>query len=620
MLARPAGPTVGPRPSRRPWALYNRFTLVAAITACLGAAQAARAEDAPAPAAAAASSPAANSGMDSTLFFEVLAAEVEAQNGELGDAFGRMVASARRTRDEGLFERAVELALAAKAGDKALTAAKLWRTALPESGAALSTYLHLLVALNRPNELSEPLRAFIDKEPAVDRPAAIAALPRFFASIGDKQRALTLAEQVLAPYANAPATRSAVHVTLGRIALGADQTDVALNHARRALADDPAAPGPVLLALELAPKNNAGEALVQGYLARQDALPPVRLAYARLLDQQHRIGEAAVQLRQVVARQPDQAAAWLSLGAYSVDLHESDEAVRALNRFLELAPAAMAAAAEAAKEGPREGDADDEKRDPRILVDLAFQLLAEAEQQRGNTKAAFTWLDKIEPSRVDLSTLARRASLMATSGQLDKARALLREAAARDQPDARARLLAEAALLRDQRRYAESYEMLLGALRKDPDDTIVMYELAMVADRLNRHDDMESLLRRVIALKPDDQQAHNALGYSLADRNVRLAEALSLLQRAATLAPYDPFIIDSLGWVQFRLGHNDEALKLLRRSHLARPHVEVAAHLGEVLWAMGQRDEALRVWREGQTREADNDVLQETLTRLKVKL
>jgi tetratricopeptide (TPR) repeat protein len=416
---------------------------------------------------------------------------------------------------------------------------------------------------------------------------------------------------VLTPYAKAPATRSAVHVTLGRIALGADQDDVALNHARAALADDPSAPGPVLLALELAPKNNAGEALVQGYLARQDALPPVRLAYARLLDQQHRIGEAAVQLRLVVAQQPDQAAAWLSLGAYAVDLHEPEEAVRALTRFLELAPAAMAAA--------REGDPDDDKRDPRALLDLASQLLAEAEQQRGNSKAAFAWLDKIEASRVDLSTLARRASLMASGGQLDKARALLRDAPARDQPDARARLLAEAALLRDQHHYAESYEMLLGTLRKDPDDTVLMYELAMVADRLNRHDDMESLLRRIIALKPDDQQAHNALGYSLADRNVRLAEALTLLQRAATLAPHDPFIIDSLGWVQFRLGHNDEALKLLRRSHLARPHVEVAAHLGEVLWTMGQHDEALQVFREGQSKEADNDVLQETLTRLKVK-
>ncbi|MGM9491109.1 tetratricopeptide repeat protein [Ideonella sp. YS5] len=583
--------------------------------ACLGAAQTVRAEDPPTPPAEAASGPAANSGMDSTLFYDVLAAELEAQNGELGDAFGRMVSSARRSRDEGLFERAIELALAAKAGDKALAAAKLWRAALPDSGAALSTYLHLLVALNRPGELTEPLRAFIDKEPAVERPAAIAALPRFFASITDKQRALTLAEQVLSPYANAPGTRSAVHVALGRIALAADQTDAALNHARRALADDPAAPGPVLLALELAPKSTAGEVLVQGYLARQDALPPVRLAYARLLDQQHRIGEAAVQLRLVVAQQPDQAAAWLSLGAYSVDLHVPDEAVRALSRFLELAPSAMAAARDAAKEG----EADEEKRDPRVLIDLAYQLLAEAEQQRGNTKAAFAWLDKVEPSRVDLSTLARRASLMAASGQLDQARALLRKAEARDQPDARARLLAEAALLRDQRQYAESYEMLVGALRKDPDDTVVMYELAMVADRLDRHDDMESLLRRIIALKPDDQQAHNALGYSLADRNVRLAEALSLLQRAATLAPHDPFIIDSLGWVQFRLGHNDEALKLLRRSHLARPHVEVAAHLGEVLWTMGQRDEALQVWREGQTREADNDVLQETLSRLKVK-
>lgn len=594
-----------------------RLVIAAALASLLGA-DALAADEGPAPPAAAASAPPANSAMDGALFFDVLAAEIEAQNGELGEAFGRMLSSARRTRDEGLFERSIELAVAAKAGDKALAAAKLWRNTLPDSTTALSTQLYLLVALNKTGDLAEPIRTLIEKEDASDRAAVIASLPRFLSSLADKPHALAVAEQALAPFARQPATRTAVHTALGRLALAADQPEAALGHARRALTEEPMAPGPVLLALELMAKHDDAEPLVQGYLARPDALAPVRLAYARTLDQQQRIGEAAVQLRQVLAQQPEQAAAWLSLGAYMVDLREPDEAIRALERFLAIAHTAEGAAADRPESAGRT-DGDD-KPDLRGMVDLAHLLLAQASEQRGDLGTAARWLDKIEPARVDMSTLARRASLLARAGQVAQARALVREAPARDEPDARTRLLAEAQVLRDQRQWAEAYELLLGGLRQSPDDTTLMYELAMVADRLNRHDDMEALLRRVIALKPDNQHAHNALGYSLADRNLRLAEALGLVQRASNLAPNDPFIIDSLGWVQFRLGHPDEALKLLRRSHVARPHVEVAAHLGEVLWSMGQRDEAMRVWREGRAREADNDVLQETLTRLKVGL
>jgi tetratricopeptide (TPR) repeat protein len=157
------------------------------------------------------------------------------------------------------------------------------------------------------------------------------------------------------------------------------------------------------------------------------------------------------------------------------------------------------------------------------MVDLAHLLLAQASEQRGDLRAAATWLDKIEPARVDMPTLARRASLLAHAGKVAQARALVREAPARDEPDARTRLLAEAQVLRDRRQWAEAYELLLGGLRQNPDDTTLMYELAMVADRLERHDDMEALLRRVIALKPDNQHAPTRR-LLLADRNCGLSK------------------------------------------------------------------------------------------------
>ena len=130
---------------------------------------------------------------------------------------------------------------------------------------------------------------------------------------------------------------------------------------------------------------------------------------------------------------------------------------------------------------------------------------------------------------------------------------------------------------------------------------------------------MERLLRLVIGLKPDSPHAHNALGYSLADRKLRLPEARELVQRALALAPGDPFITDSLGWIEFRLGNLPEAARLLRQAYAARPDPEIGAHLGEVLWALGQQDEARRVWREARARDASNDVLLETLKRLRAE-
>jgi Flp pilus assembly protein TadD len=162
--------------------------------------------------------------------------------------------------------------------------------------------------------------------------------------------------------------------------------------------------------------------------------------------------------------------------------------------------------------------------------------------------------------------------------------------------------------------------VLGSAAKQFPDDPDLLYEQAMVAEKMDRVDDMEQLLRRVIALKPDNAHAHNALGYSLADRSQRLPEARDLIRRALDLSPGDPFITDSLGWVEYRMGNLAEAARLLRQAYASRPDTEIGAHLGEVLWAQGDREEARRIWREAKGRDAGNDVLRETLARLNVDL
>jgi Flp pilus assembly protein TadD len=154
-------------------------------------------------------------------------------------------------------------------------------------------------------------------------------------------------------------------------------------------------------------------------------------------------------------------------------------------------------------------------------------------------------------------------------------------------------------------------------LKRFPDAADLLYDRAMVAEKLNKLDVLEMDLRRVIVLRPDDAQAYNALGYTLADRTKRLAEAVALLDKALSLAPEDPFVLDSVGWVQYRSGNLARAQEFLERAYKARPDPEIAAHLGEVMWGRGQREAADMLWQTSLRAHPQNELLRETIKRLK---
>ena len=215
-----------------------------------------------------------------------------------------------------------------------------------------------------------------------------------------------------------------------------------------------------------------------------------------------------------------------------------------------------------------------------------------------------------------MSARARQAALLARAGKLDEARALL--AFTHGENDAQnVRLIqAQAELLRDSKEHAAAFEVLSEGLKRFPDSADLLYDRAMVAEKLDKLDVLEADLRRVIVLRPDDAQTYNALGYTLADRTDRLAEANSLLDKALSLAPEDPFILDSVGWAQYRSGNLARAQEYLERAYKVRPDPEIAAHLGEVLWARGQRDQAGKLWQTSLQTHPQNEVLLETLRRL----
>jgi tetratricopeptide (TPR) repeat protein len=246
---------------------------------------------------------------------------------------------------------------------------------------------------------------------------------------------------------------------------------------------------------------------------------------------------------------------------------------------------------------------------------VAFYLGEIAEETRRYDEAIAGYREVTEGDRAWLAKL-RIAAIMGKQGKLESARQFL-GALEPDGHDQEVQVKqAEAQLLQDARDFQGAYTVLSEALADEPDSAELLYDVAMVAEKLDRLDEVESRLKRVIELKPDNAQALNALGYTLVDRTQRAAEGMKLIERAHALAPSDPFILDSMGWAYFRLGNLSESEKFLRRALEERPDPEIAAHLGEVLWAKGERDRAQEIWQSQLKESPNNPVLLDTVRRL----
>jgi tetratricopeptide (TPR) repeat protein len=543
----------------------------------------------------------APSAMDGELFYQLLLGEMNVRGGEAGAGFALLLDGARKTNDPKLYQRATDVALQARSGESALQAARAWKQALPTSREANRYVLQILIALNRVAETVEPLKAEIAFADPKDRALALAVVPRTYARATDKKLAASVVEQALADSIANPATGAAAWTTVGRTRMAAGDAPGALEAARRAQAVDPRAEGPALLALEMMdPKVPLAEPIVRKYLEGKP-IPELRMAYARALIDGQRYAEASQQLQVVTAEKPDLAEAWLVQGTLQVQDNQAAAAEASLQRYVQLAKPQRAS---------------DERS--RGLAQ-AYLSLAQIAEKRKDYPAAETWLNQIENAQDLVAAQNRRASILARQGKLDEARQLIRNLPERNATDSRMKLMAEVNLLREARQYKPAYDLLTAAAAKDPKDTDLTYDMAMLAEKLGNLPEMERLLRALIAARPDYHHAYNALGYSLAERNVRLPEARQLIQKALEFAPGDPFISDSLGWVEFRMGNRAEAVRILEAAYKSRPDAEIAAHLGEVLWVSGQRDRAMAIWKEGLLINAENETLQETLKRLRVK-
>ena len=533
--------------------------------------------------------------LSGALLYQLMAAEVAAQRGDLGTAYAVYLKLARETRDPRLARRATELALQGRALPESIESARLWNELAPKSSDASQT-LAMLYAANA--QFEEAYQLFAEQLKMAAKPAdELGRIQRALTRSQDKAGAFALLERLAQPYGKT----ADVRLVLSNGAQAAGLTSRAIEEAKAAAQLAPDSERAVLTAAQAMQQTERPGALAMlaTFLQRNPASADVRLAYARLLIADRQYPAARSEFERLLKDDPKNADLVYSMALLSMQGNLRADARTYLQRYLALLD----------EPGNEERDAD--------AAYLNLAQIAEEEKQYGE---ALKWLRKIEGGEEYVPARLREASVLAKMQRMDEARKLVRGIKPQSDEERVQLVIAEAQLLRDANRHEEAHTLLTQALAKDADNPALLYDTAMSAEKTNRVTEMEKHLRRLIELKPEYAHAYNALGYTFADRNTRLPEALQLIEKAHSLTPDDPYILDSLGWVHFRLGNLKQAREFLERAYQAKPEPEVTVHLAEVLWAAGDQAAARKLLREVRTAEPSNELLKSTIARLRIGL
>ena len=535
---------------------------------------------------------------DRALVLGILAAEFSLQNGDLLTAASTYYEVAKRSQDAKVAERAVELLMRGRRIDDAKEIAALWQRSAAESPRPHQVALALaLTSQDEPR--AENAVKLIAELPEALRPAAIMDVARQLAQYRDRDFAVKLASvftERLPKLAESQYALAVASTGTGNARLG--EAMIAIDRALAIKADWPQA-----------------VAVKSRLLLAKAVLAKTPVAEAG--------GDALALLEAAITANPDARELRLLLARTLFDL---EKFVDARKGFLALA-----------EDGKEDAD---EMRLAATLSSFQGQDWQVAEKEftealaadRGEPQAILYYLARISENRKRWSEAAERFALVPRGERYWESQLRVAGAMAQDQrllsaighlrgltpstPVERLTLAqTESTLWRDAGDNVKAFAALDAALVGDADNADLLYDSAMLAERIDRMDEAEKRLRRVIVLQPDRAHAHNALGYSFADRNINLDEARTLIEKAHSLSPDDPAILDSLGWIAFRQNRLKDAEGFLRRAIDKFKDGEIAAHLGEVLWAQGRKDEAKAVWQAQLKAQPDSDILKKTMAR-----
>lgn len=523
--------------------------------------------------------------LSSGLLYQLLVGEVSAQRGELEMSAHAYHQAAVSTRDPRLARRATQIAVYAQDYTTALKAARLWVELSPDALDAQQSLAALLIRQGRADEALTHLEKLLGL--SRDGTAhGFMLVTNILAREQDKRRALQVMEALVASRGEDP---NAVF-SYANLAYLVEEYPLAAQQIERLLTMQPGLPRALVLKANVLRKLGRDEEALEAYRTALEALPKdsaLRLGYARMLVDMERLPAAREQFRLLGKQLPDNADVAYAEGLLAMQAGDLDQAEKHFKRLLKL--------------GQR--------------IDEAAYALGQIAETRNRPEEALQWYRQVSDGSSYMDAMVRSAVLINRQQGLAAARAYLRGIELQtSQQELRLRLV-EAELLRDAGQREEAQQVYDEALQQFPDNIELLYARAMNAEGLGRLDLLERDLNAILKQEPDNVQALNALGYTLADRTNRYREAYDLVRRAYEQRPDDPAIIDSMGWVYFRLGRLEEAEQYLRRALDKHFDAEIAAHLGEVLWVRGRQDEARRIWQDALQRAPDHTLLKQVIER-----
>lgn len=536
--------------------------------------------------------------MTPVMLDQLLKAEFAFRNGDWQGPYLTVLSLAQQTRDPRLARRAAEMAVAAKQADDTLAAVRLWYRLDPESDEATQYFVGMVVTSEKIAELEPVFEERLREAPVARRGILMFQVQQLLGRAKDKDAALAMLERLIEPYDKMMEAR----IVRAQIALVRGDKALARTYAQSALTAKPDAEIALLMLAQVTDDEAQVVAMMEKFLKTYPKANDVRAAYARVLVNRKDYPAARREFESLLKVQPDNAATLYALGILATQTDDARGAETYFTRFVDVL-----------------GRNPNDERDPS----RALLILSQLAEERGDLAGALLWLNKV-PDNTDEQTRfnaqLRRAHLTSKGGDLTAARALLAEVKPTE-PARQAQLMAaDAQLLRQANQLPEAYAVMETAAQRFPKNPDLLYDFALLAEKMGKVDVMETQLREVMAQAPDNHHAYNALGYSLAERNVRLQEAYGLIAKALEMAPDDPFIMDSMGWIHYRMGNLNEAEKFLRRAYGMRKDAEIGIHLGEVLWQKGDKSAAQALWRDARAKDPQNEALRETLARLGLSL
>lgn len=503
--------------------------------------------------------------IESDPLYKLLVAEFAGQREQLDLAFGQYLTLARSTRNPDFAERATKIAVFSRNDGNALEAARLWVELRPQSLDARQILAAMLIRQGDAAGALEHLKYVLAQDNSGDG-SRFRVIANLLGREDDRRTALSVMEQLVA---ERPRDTEAL-VAYALLAMRAEDLAKARSAMDRLVARTNINPNLALAYMAVLQKQNAG---AEGIVFLEKALRRtpdefgLRLLYARMLADAQRYEQARLQFAMLLEQAPDNVDVLYALGLLNLQAGKVEDAERNFRTMRQL--------------GER--------------TDEASFYLGQIEESRQHPAAALVHYRAVKHGGNVVPAQLRIVAILANEGQIDKALATLAAVTPEGEEQRLQLVLLHAEILSGQKRYEEALAVFDRALDGKYDMTL-LYNRAMLAEQMGRLDLLEADLRAIIAREPENSQALNALGYTLADRTDRYAEAYDLISRALAVSPNDFFILDSMGWVLYRLGRLEEAVPYLERARELRNDPEVAAHLGEVLWVLGRHDAARAIW------------------------